>query len=95
VQFIDGSAFAGVKLDSILIEAGKDIFHIEHEFMIDIVHYKLIRNFSVSSNIEIARTIKILGSSCFASCESLSSISFESNSGLKRIESSAFPASSL
>jgi hypothetical protein len=97
VRFIDGSAFAQTKLESIsvLIEAGSDIFHIEHEFLIDIVYHKLIHNFSVSSNIEIPRTIEILGSSCFAECQSLSSISFESNSVLKRIESSAFYASSL
>jgi hypothetical protein len=37
----------------------------------------------------------MLGSSCFSFCESLSSISFESNSRLNRIESSAFSNSSL
>jgi hypothetical protein len=95
VQFIDGSAFADVKLDSISIEAGNDIFHVEHEFLLDLVHHKGIRHFSVSSHIEIPRTIEILGSSCFSYCKSLSSISFESNSVLKRIESSAFSSSSL
>jgi hypothetical protein len=95
VQFIDGSAFGNMELTSISIEAGNDIFHMEHEFLIDIVHHKLIRNFSVSSNIEIPRTIAILGSSCFSDCKSLSSISFESNLCLKRIESRAFSDSSL
>jgi hypothetical protein len=37
----------------------------------------------------------MLGSSCFSYCKSLSSISFESNSRLTRIESSAFSPSSL
>jgi predicted transcriptional regulator len=95
VQFIDGSAFELTKLNSISIEAGNDIFHVEYDFLIDILHHKLIRNFSVSSNIEIPQTIEILGSSCFSKCASLSSISFESNSGLKRIESNAFSESSL
>jgi hypothetical protein len=95
VQFINGSAFESTQLNSISIEAGNDIFHIEHDFLIDILHHKLIRNFSISSHIEIPRTIEILGSSCFSSCKSLLSISFESNSGLKRIESSAFSSSSL
>jgi hypothetical protein len=90
VQVIDGYAFVGVKLDSISIEAGNDIFHIEHEFLIDIVHHKLIRNITISSDVEIPRTIEILGSSCFQRCESLSSISFESNSRLASIESFAF-----
>jgi predicted transcriptional regulator len=95
VQFIDGSAFENTELKSISIEIGNDIFHMEHEFLIDIVHHKLIRNFSVSSKIEIPRTIQVLGSSCFSYCKSISSISFESNSGLKRIESYAFLGSSL
>jgi hypothetical protein len=53
--------------------------------------------FSSSSlkSIEIPRNVEILGSSCFSSCFSLSSISFESNSRLLRIESSAFSYSSL
>jgi hypothetical protein len=95
VHFIDGSAFSDVKLDSVLIEAGNDIFHLEHKFLIAIIHHKLIRNFSVSSKIEIPRTIEILCSLCFSECKLLSSISFESNSGLKRIESFAFSSSSL
>jgi hypothetical protein len=43
----------------------------------------------------IPRSVEILGSSCFSSCESLSSISFESNSELTRIDSDAFSLSSL
>jgi hypothetical protein len=64
VQFIDSSAFADMKLDSILIEAGSGVFHLEKEFLIDIVRQKLIRTFSVSSHIEITCTIEILGSLC-------------------------------
>jgi hypothetical protein len=40
-------------------------------------------------------TVEILGSKCFSYCESLSSITFESNSHLTRIESGAFSWSSL
>jgi hypothetical protein len=95
VQFIDGSAFTNTKLDSFFIEAESDVFHVEHEFLIDIVHHKLIRNFSDSSNIEIPRMIEIFGSSCFSYCQSLSSISFESNPGLKRIEARALNGTSV
>jgi hypothetical protein len=40
-------------------------------------------------------TVQILGSRCFSNCRSLSSISFEPNSRLTRIESFAFSFSSL
>jgi hypothetical protein len=40
-------------------------------------------------------SVEILGSSCFSDCYSLSSISFESPSSLKRIESNAFWYSTL
>jgi hypothetical protein len=48
--------------------------------------------FSYSSlqSIVIPSNVEILGSSCFRECELLLSISFESNSRLKRIESQAF-----
>jgi hypothetical protein len=81
-----------VSISSISIESGNEILVVENEFLIDIVDHKLIRNFSRSSNIEIRSDIETVGSSCFSSCESLSSISFESNSRLIRIESQAFPA---
>jgi hypothetical protein len=95
VQFIDGSAFINVTLLSISIESGNEIFVIEHDFLIDILHHKLIRNFSKSSSIEIGMNIEIVGTNCFSNCESLFSITFESNSRLTRIESSAFSSSSL
>jgi hypothetical protein len=95
VQFIDGSAFILLSLSSISIESGNEYFVVENDFLIDVIHHKLIRNFSDSSNIEITSDIEILGSSCFSRCESLSSISFESNSQLTRIESNAFLYSSL
>jgi hypothetical protein len=79
-----------VTLSSISIESGNEYFVIEQEFLIDIIHHKLIRNFSSSSDVEIPSNIEILGSECFSFCKSLSSISFESNSRLIRIESQAF-----
>jgi hypothetical protein len=53
--------------------------------------------FSSSSlqSISIPRNVEILGSGCFSYCESLSSITFESNSRLTQIESKAFSSSSL
>jgi predicted metal-binding protein len=95
VQFIDGSAFIDVNLSSISIESGNDILVIEDDFLIDGFHHKLIRNVSKLSEIEIGRSIEILGSKCFSDCKSLSSITFESQSLLTQIESEAFAKSSL
>jgi hypothetical protein len=55
------------------------------------------RAFSSSSltSIVIPRTVEIIGSECFRSCESLSSVSFESDSLLRRIESEAFSSMQL
>jgi hypothetical protein len=55
-----------------------------NDFLIDFVNHRLIRNFSSSSNIRISSDIEILVSSCFSSCKSLSSISFEPDSRLNR-----------
>jgi hypothetical protein len=95
VQFIDGSAFIDVILSSIVIESGNEIFVVENGLLIDVLHQKLIRSFSKSSTIEIGRNIEILESNSFSQCKLLSSITFESNSRLTRIESEAFSFSSL
>jgi hypothetical protein len=62
VEFIDGSAFVGVTSSSISIESENEIFVIEKDFLIDIRHHTLIRNFSKSSAIEIGGNTEILGS---------------------------------
>jgi hypothetical protein len=95
VQFIDVSAFLDVTLSSITIESGNDIFIVENGFLLNVVDHKLIRNFSPFSEVEIPRHVEIIGSSCFSYCKSLSSITFESNSLLTRIESESFYKSSL
>jgi hypothetical protein len=95
VQFIDGSAFIDGTFPSIAIESGNGIVVLENDFLIDVPHHKLIRNFSKSSVIEIGRNIEIFGRNCFSNCKSLSSISFESNSHLTRIESETFCKASV
>jgi hypothetical protein len=90
VQFIDGSAFTTVTLSFISIESGNEHFVVEKDFLIDIVHHKLIRYLSMLPVVRIGSDIEILGSSCFSCCTWISSITFESNSRLRRIESQAF-----
>jgi hypothetical protein len=95
VQFIDGPAFDDVKIDSVSIEAGNTIFEMINTFLIDIQSHKLIRSFSSLVNITIPYSLALLGSLCFSCCNLLSSITFESDSRLIQIESSAFSFSSL
>jgi hypothetical protein len=95
VEFIAGSAFADVKLSSLLIEAGNERFVVKQDFLIDIVDHKLILDFSESPDVRIPYDIEIIGQSSFSSCKFLSSITFESPSRLRRIESLAFSHSSL
>jgi uncharacterized protein YuzB (UPF0349 family) len=95
VQFIDGSAFAGLSLSSLTLEPGNETFIVENGFLIDILHHALIWSFLTLSTVEIPNNIEILGSKCFSQCKSFSSITFESNSQLIRIESFAFSSSSL
>jgi hypothetical protein len=68
---------------------------IENDILVDVIDHKLIRNFSESSSIEIPFDIEILGTGSFSGCESISSLSFESNSRLTKIESDTFSMSSL
>jgi hypothetical protein len=88
-QFIDGSGFCNVKLSSITIENGNNAFVVEKGLLTDHVCHKLIHNFSRSSKVDIPNDLEISGSNCFSSCQSLSSISFESNWLLVSIASRA------
>jgi hypothetical protein len=87
---IEGSAFCDANLSKCLIDTGNRRFVFDNQFLIDVVDHKLIRNFSKSPNLEISSNVEILGSSCFGFVESLSSITFESNSQLKRIMQGVF-----
>jgi hypothetical protein len=53
IQFIDGSAFIAVALSSIAIESGNNMFVIEQDFLIDVLHQKLTRYFSISSELKL------------------------------------------
>jgi hypothetical protein len=77
------------------VDADHQRFAMRKDCPIDFDDHRLIRHFSSSSQIQISSDVEILGSSCFSSFESLSSISFESNSRLNRIESKVFLSSLL
>jgi hypothetical protein len=50
---------------------------------------------TLASTIVIPRNVEVLGPSCFSDCESLSSITFESESRLTRIDTHAFQDTKL
>jgi hypothetical protein len=95
VQFIAGSSFLCVDSACVSIKSGRNTFSIENDFLVDVVTHRLIHGFSSLSSIEICANIEILGKSCFSDSWSISSISFQPNSQLIRIESNAFSSSSL
>jgi hypothetical protein len=46
VEFIDGSAFGGVVMNSVTVEEGNAIFEMRGDILMDVRDDKLIRNFS-------------------------------------------------
>jgi predicted DsbA family dithiol-disulfide isomerase len=95
VEWIDGSSFAGLDSLTILLESGHEHYSVDHQFLYSSQKRRLIRCFSTLSTIVIPSGVEILCSECFSSCKSLETISFESPSSLKRIESYTFSSSSL
>jgi hypothetical protein len=61
LKLLDGSAFVGVNIDSILIESGNKIFEVMNGFLIEVEPQKLIRNFTRLSNILIPHSFPVPG----------------------------------
>jgi hypothetical protein len=95
VAIIDGSAFTGCQNLSLGLEEGNEHFVVEGDFLLDFEGQFLIHYFGNSKTVCIANGVRVLSPWCFSSCSSLSSISFESDSMLTRIESFAFLNCSL
>jgi uncharacterized membrane protein len=90
VHFIDGSTFSNVSKISISIASDNSYFGVKSYFILDSSKTKLIHYFGDESHIIIPRHVQILCSECFSYCNSLSSISFETDSELTHIESTIF-----
>jgi hypothetical protein len=95
VKIVDGSAFSFCKQLLISIEERSEHLFVDGYFLQNFNHSILIRYFGREDIVCIPRTVEIIGSSCFRDYNSLSSVSFESNSLLWRIEPYAFDNSSL
>jgi hypothetical protein len=95
VSFIDGSAFSDVKNISISVESGNKSFKVHDNFIWNYNETQLIRYFGSDASIIIPKSAEVICSKCFYDVKSISSISLERDSQLKRLESDAFHCSSL
>jgi hypothetical protein len=80
---------------SICIEEGSEHLLAKFDFALSFDRTILIWFLERSPCIRVPKHAEILGWGCFSDCKSLSSISIESDSKLKRIESEAFQFTAL
>jgi hypothetical protein len=95
VKFIAKFAFTLTSIQSMTVESGNEVFRVDGDFLVNVVQSKLVHGFNVGSHVTIPGFIKVLEHSCFESCKSLSSISFDLPSSLTRIESLVFQNTNL
>jgi hypothetical protein len=69
-------------------------FSIDRYFLVDNIEHCLVHHFGYSVGVGIWQEVEILGESCFA-WSKLESVTFESESRLRRIEKSCFSGFSL
>jgi hypothetical protein len=90
VTTICGGAFAESRIREILIEDGNKHFCVIGKFLLDITETSLIAFFGIAATVIVPRKIQVLCDSCFLGCETLSRLTFEAGSQLRRIERLAF-----
>jgi hypothetical protein len=95
IQFLPGSAIAISSLNTVSFWSGQCEFQVHGLFIEDITGRSVVRYFGISSAVVIESRIEVLCERCFFSCESLTSVTFQSNSKLQRIEEFAFQWSGL
>jgi hypothetical protein len=83
-------AFNGANLEWISIEEGNLIFKLRDHFLVDFDGTTIIKCFGRAEGIIIPADIETLGCYCFSGNRIVSSVSFEPDSKLSRIESDAF-----
>jgi hypothetical protein len=94
VDFIDGSAFVHSECQSISVDPNNRRFSIDQDFLIDNDNQRLVRYIGTSNRIHVWNDIEILGIDCCHGC-GIKSITFGSESRLKRIEESCFASCSF
>jgi hypothetical protein len=89
VEMIDGWAVANSGISEIRIEPGYRHFRVRGDFLLDFDGLTVVRYFGYERNVRLPRDIEIVGSGCFSHCKWISSLTFESESKLRRIEGGA------
>jgi hypothetical protein len=95
VSSIDGSAFAGIPLNSVSVSTDNMRFRVRECFLEDCDGSTVYLCFGSFRSVVIPSSIVVLGKKSFYEFESLESVTFESGSRLERIEESAFRGSGL
>jgi hypothetical protein len=90
VSLIDGSAFEQLRDISISIADGNESFAVCGQFLMSKDETRIVRYLDSEASVTIPRRVEILGPSSFAECTFLTSVFFESESQLTRIESFVF-----
>jgi hypothetical protein len=95
VTFLSGSAFVVIFLNSICVCQDNMQFRVRECFLEAFDGSVIYRCFGYCHSIVIPSSVVVLGKSSFCECESLESVTFESDSRLERIGNSAFRCSGL
>jgi hypothetical protein len=90
VSFIDGSAFAGLSLNSVWVSPENIRFRVRDCFLEDFGGSTICRYFGSYPSIVIPSSVVVFGQWSFHGCKSLESVTFESGPRLERIEDFAF-----
>jgi hypothetical protein len=89
LEFLNGTVFSGCPIESITFQSTNRRFYASDEFLVDLIQFRLVRYFGKSTEVALARSIRILDSLCFANSK-LERLSFESDSKLVRIDDRCF-----
>jgi hypothetical protein len=90
-----GSALAGLQLQTFSFSGISMTYCICNYFVQAFSGRFLIRYFGMDVNVVVDSSVEVICESCFSACESLTSVTFDANSLLSRLESRAFCLSRL
>jgi hypothetical protein len=90
-----GSALTVLQLQTLSFSGISITYCICNYFVQSFSGQRLIRYFGMDVSVHIDSSVEVIYESCFDSCNSLASVTFDSNSRLSRLESGAFRESGL
>jgi hypothetical protein len=90
VTEIAGGAFASSGICNVSVEEGNSCFCVSGKFLLGNAGTSLVAFFGIAATVAISREIEIICDSCFLGCKTMSRLTFEAGSRLRRIERFAF-----